>query len=100
MDIVLQLNIDPTSEIGLRVQYYVTCLNQINNCYYLNPNGTSEYKDFMNSILGSMCTHILNDDIPGANTIYENNKVTVAEKKYEFFDGIEQYLLNMYSPPE
>lgn len=97
MDIIINLNINPSSSEGLRISYLSNCLSQLNNLYSVVDSTT--YKNSLNECLATMANYILNEDIPNAITHFDNNISIIQGYKDTYFLDYGNWFKNQYIPP-
>lgn len=97
MDIIISLNITPTSPEGLRVCYLSKCLEQLNNLYQIVDS--SSYKNSLNSCLGLMSFYILSENITEAIQTFDTLISSIQTLKSEFFTEYGNWFMNQYTPP-
>jgi hypothetical protein len=97
MDIIINLNISPSSPEGQRINYLSMCLNQLNNLYSVVDS--TNYKDSMNSCIATMANYILNDDIADAILHFDTDITIIQGYKETFFNEYGNWFKNQYNPP-
>ena len=97
MDIIISLNIDPTSAEGLRVSYLSNCLQQLTNLYQIVDS--TAYKNSLNETLATMANYILNNDTIAANVTFDDAISSIQTLKTAFFNDYGNWFFNQYSPP-
>lgn len=97
MDIIINLNISPSSSEGVRISYLSNCLQQLSNLY--NVTDSTSYKNSLNECLATMANYILNEDTPNAITTFDNNISSIQTYKSSFFESYGNWFRDQYSPP-
>lgn len=99
MDIIinLNLNIDPSSPVGLRINYLTNCLQQLSNLY--STVSKTSYNDSLNDCLLSMVQFIEADNIQGAIDQFNIDITDIQIEKEAYFAAYSEYFYNQYTPP-
>lgn len=99
MDIIinLNLNIDPNSPVGLRVNYLTNCLQQLSNLYTVVDK--TLYNNSLNDCLLSMVQFIEADNIQSAIDEFDISISDIQTVKDTFFNSYADFFFNQYTPP-
>jgi len=97
MDIIISLNISPSSPEGLRINYLSMCLSQLNNLYSVVDS--SIYKAAMNECIATMANYILNDDTANAILHFDTDITIIQGYKETFFNEYGNWFKNQFNPP-
>lgn len=97
MDIIISLNIDPSSNEGLRVSYLSNCLQQLTNLYQIVDS--TNYKNVLNDCLASMANFILNNETQNAINEFDTQISSIQTLKEAFFLDYGNWFKNQYTPP-
>lgn len=97
MDIIIRLNIDPYSPVGLKITYLTNCSNQLQNIY--NVVNNLDYKNCVENLLSNMCTYILNDNIIDAENLFNTEITNLLSFKDAYFIEFGNFFKNQYLPP-
>lgn len=97
MEILITLDLDPSSSLGRKVKYLSDLSNQLNNLYQVVDS--TLYKNSINDSIANISAYVLNTDQPGGEAYYDSHITNIETYKDLYFYDYGNYFKNQYIKP-